>query len=186
MNVALQQQWTVEKFLAWEERQELRYEFDGIRPIAMTGGTFEHDKIQVNLVTELSIRLRGKPCQAHGNSLKIRVMDSIRYPDAFVTCTPFARDRTVAPAPIVVFEVLSPSTSDTDRIAKVREYQATASIQRYVILEQDSIAATVLVRRGADWVVTAHTGDEQLAMPDIDVVLPLAEIYSDLDLTSSA
>jgi Uma2 family endonuclease len=82
--------------------------------------------------------------------------------------------------------VLSPSTSDTDRIAKVREYQATASIQRYVILEQDSIAATVLVRRGADWVVTAHTGDEQLAMPDIDVVLPLAEIYSDLDLTSSA
>ena len=59
MNVAMQKPWTIEQFLAWEEKQELRYEFDGARPIAMTGGTFEHDAIQVNLVTALSTRLRG-------------------------------------------------------------------------------------------------------------------------------
>ncbi len=88
MNVAVCRPWTVDDFLGWEEAQDLRYEFDGVRPVAMTGGTLAHDRIQVNLVTELTTRLRGKPCRAYGNTLKIQVMGSIRYPDAFVTCTP--------------------------------------------------------------------------------------------------
>jgi nucleoside phosphorylase len=46
MNVTLRTPWTVERFLAWEERQELRHEFDGVRTIAMTGGTVAHDAIQ--------------------------------------------------------------------------------------------------------------------------------------------
>ncbi len=50
----------------------------------------------------------------------------------------------------MVFEVISPGTSRTDRIDKLREYQATASIQRYVILEQDSIGATVFSRLGLE------------------------------------
>ena len=55
---------------------------------------------------------------------------------------------TVIRDPVVVFEVLSESTSRTDRIEKLREYGATPSIQRYIILEQDTIAATVYVRKG--------------------------------------
>ena len=50
MNVVLRRPMTLPEFLVWEERQELRYEFDGSRPVAMTGGTYEHDAIQVNLV----------------------------------------------------------------------------------------------------------------------------------------
>ena len=49
MNIALRKPIGVEAFLDWEERQELRYEFDGFRPIAMTGGTSEHSAIQRNL-----------------------------------------------------------------------------------------------------------------------------------------
>src|SRR5271170_8132175 len=44
---------TLESFLPWEERQELRYEFDGFRPIAMTGGTFAHAQIQFRLLRAL-------------------------------------------------------------------------------------------------------------------------------------
>ena len=90
MNVVLRRPMTLPEFLVWEERQELRYEFDGSRPVAMTGGTYEHDAIQVNLVRSLGNRLAGKPCRAHGNSLKIEVMGSIRYSDAFVTCSPIS------------------------------------------------------------------------------------------------
>ena len=43
---ALAKPMNLESFLAWEERQELRYEFDGFRPIAMTGGTYAHAQIQ--------------------------------------------------------------------------------------------------------------------------------------------
>ena len=70
MNVALRP-WTVETFLAWEEQQELRYEFDGVRPIAITGCTVALDAIQVNLVAGLGSRLRGRRCRVHGDSLKV-------------------------------------------------------------------------------------------------------------------
>ncbi len=64
---------TLAEFLAWEERQELRHEFDGFAPVAMTGGTRAHDAIQVNLLIALGGRLRGGPCRAHGSNLKIDV-----------------------------------------------------------------------------------------------------------------
>ena len=54
--------------------------------------------------------------------------------------------------PVVVFEVLSESTSRTDRIEKLRDYGATPSIQRYVMLEQNQIAATVFYRDGSRWI----------------------------------
>ena len=83
MNVALRRPISLDDFLDWEERQELRYEFDGFQPVAMTGGTSEHSAIQRNLITALTIRLRGKPCQPHGSELKIAVAGSTRYADAF-------------------------------------------------------------------------------------------------------
>jgi Uma2 family endonuclease len=65
---------------------------------------------------------------------------------------------------------------------KLREYQATDSIQRYVILEQDSIAATVFAREGGLWTARALTDGDILAMPEIGIELPLAAIYGDVDL----
>lgn len=184
MSSVLRKPWTLEEFLAWEERQELRYEFDGIEPVAMTGGTLGHEAIGGALRALLREHLRGKPCRAWGPNSKIEVDGRIRYPDALVNCTPAPRDRTVVPEPVVVVEILSPSSSQVDRIAKLREYQATPSIQRYIILEQDGIAATMFVRRGEEWVTTVHTGDDRLAMPEIGVELALADIYADVDLTA--
>ena len=69
MSVALQKGMTLAEFLDWEERQELRYEFDGLR-------------------TLLFMRLEGKPCRPWGPTTKIEVQGHIRYPDAYVNCTP--------------------------------------------------------------------------------------------------
>jgi Uma2 family endonuclease len=171
---------TLAEFLDWEEKQELRYEFDGFQPVAMTGGTVGHEAIGGTLRALLYERLRGKPCRPWGPTIKIEVQGHIRYPDAFVNCTQVPRGNTIVPEPVVIFEVLSPSTSRTDRIEKLREYQATQSIQRYVILEQDGIAATVFSRLGADWVARALTDGDVLQMPEIDIELGLNEIYADV------
>jgi Uma2 family endonuclease len=177
MNVALRRPMSLDDFLDWEERQELRYEFDGFQPVAMTGGTSEHSAIQRNLIIALGNRLRAKPCQVHGSELKIAVAGSIRYPDAFVVCTNIPRGTTVVTDSVVVFEVLSPSSSTTDRIVKNQEYRDTPSIRRYVMLEQDRQAATVFDRAGVDWVGYVVSGDAVLAMPEIGIDLPLAELY---------
>ncbi len=178
MNVALRRPMSLDEFLAWERGQELRYEFDGIRPAAMTGGTVEHSVIATNLVRALEDRLRGKPCRAFRGDLKILVADRVRYPDAMVTCSPVPRGTDVVPEPVVVFEVLSASTAATDRIEKNEEYRLTSSIQRYVMLEQARRAATVFARTGDDWVGHVLTGDAVLAMPEIGIELPLAEVYA--------
>ena len=179
MNVALQHRWTTERFLAWEERQELRYEFDGFQPIAMAGGTAARAAIQRNLIVALGIGLRGKPCQSYGSELKIKVADGpIRYPDAFVVFTPLLPRATVVSDPVVIFEVLGESSATDDFVTKNAEYRATPSVRRYVVLQQTKAAAAVLSRKGEDWVSDILTGgDPILRMPEIGLDIPLSEIY---------
>ena len=185
MNIALRRPMTLADFLAWEERREQRYEFDGFQPVAMTGGTLDHETIGGTLRAFLHERLRGKLCRPWGPATKIEVMGRIRYPDAYVSCTPASGRGTIVPEPVVVFEVLSAGTSRTDRIEKVQEYQATPSIQRYVILEQGSIGATVFERRpSGDWAAFALTEGGSLHMPEIGVEVALAEIYADVTFPS--
>jgi Uma2 family endonuclease len=181
MSSALRKPMTLDEFLAWEESQPTRWEFDGFAPVAMTGGTQEHSIVQANLITALSNRLRGSRCRAHGSDFKIEVDGSIRYPDAFVQCTPAPRGSTVANEPVVVFEILSPSTSRTDRIVKAREYGNTASIVRYVILEPTAMAATVFTHANGVWAATVVEGAVELDMPEIGISLPLAELYTDVE-----
>jgi Uma2 family endonuclease len=182
MSNALRKPMTMPEFLAWEERQELRYEFDGFAPVAMTGGTVGHETIGGNIRAALISRLRGGPCRVYGPTLKIEVADRIRYPDAFVVCSPVGRKDTVVRDPVVVFEVLSEGTSRTDRIEKLREYAATPSIQRYMILEQDAVAAMVFTRAGEQFVVGTLRGDDMLRLPEIDVEVPLSVFYEGVEL----
>ena len=177
MSSALRKLMTLEEFLAWEEREELRWEFDGFAPVAMTGGTVGQGLIQTNLIRELGNRLRGGPWRVLGSHVKIAVAASIRYPDAFVVCTPTPRGATVITDPVVVFEVLSPSTASVDRIVKNQEYRDTPSIQRYVMLEQDRLGAIVFSREHDDWVGHVLAGDAVLALPELRIELNLAELY---------
>jgi Uma2 family endonuclease len=98
----------------------------------------------------------------------------------FVHCKPVAASETMIRDPVIVFEVVSPGSSRTDRIVKLREYRETESIRHYVILEQDSIAATVFTRQGADWTARALTESDTLSLPEIGIDLALVEIYSDV------
>ena len=76
MNLALRKPMTLAEFLEWEERQPLRYEFDGVFPVAMTGGTAGHADVQRNLAIAVGGRLRGKPCRFYGSDLKFQVAES--------------------------------------------------------------------------------------------------------------
>ncbi len=183
MSATVQQPMTKAEFLAWEEGQEFKWEFDGFAPVAMTGASVAHSTIHGNIITSLNNRLRGTPCRAHGSDLKVEVGEnSIRYPDVLIACTRQPGTDRIAAEPVVVFEILSPTTSRTDRITKAREYGATPSIQRYVILEQAAQAVTVFSRMNGIWASIVLEGDVELAMPEIGISVPLAELYLDVAL----
>ena len=183
---ALTEPMALESFLAWEERQELRYEFDGFRPMAMTGGTYAHAQIQFRLAHALIARL-GAPCRAVGSELKLQTANGIRYPDAFVVCSPVPLNATVAHDPVVIFEILSPSTANDDLGAKKAEYQALPSVQSYIVLQQTHRSAQVFRRvqektpddeKSGEWTFEFVVGpDATISLPEIGVTLPLAEIY---------
>jgi len=92
MSSALRKPMTLTDFLAWEEQQELRYEFNGFEPVAMTGGTVAHDQITFDVRTALASRLAGKPCRPLGPNVKIIADGRARYPDGMVPPAGAIRD----------------------------------------------------------------------------------------------
>jgi len=182
MNIAVRKPWTLEQFLAWEERQEMRYEFDGVGPVAMTGGTEAHAMIQVNLLRAVGNRPNRPPCRIVGSELKLIAAGHVRYPDAMILCSPAELKRTVVSDPVIVFEIMSPSSVGTDMIHKNAEYRATPSIRRHVILEQTSVAAMMFTHKGDDWVSEIVEGrDVILRLPEVGIAFPLGELYRDLE-----
>lgn len=181
MNVALRRpEMTVADFLDWENGQEDRWEFDGFQPVAMVGASPRHNRLAGNLEFALRRRLRA-PCVVYRETVRLRLATSVRYPDLMVVCTPVLPRAAEITDPVVIVEILSPGTFRTDRIEKNREYAAHPSIQRYILLEQDAIAAEVYARDGERWVRSTVTGDGVLALPEIGIEMPLAEAYAGLD-----
>ena len=175
---------TREEFLDWKGDGDTRYEFDGFEPVAMVGGVANHSLIAQNLYFALRSRLGRGPCRVMGPDAGVATAgDAVRFPDALVTCSPVSGSDRLIPGVVVVFEVLSPSSGRIDRIEKVREYRAVASIRCYVILENTSAAATLLTRAdvSANWTANALTASDMLALPDIGLQIPLAEIYQDIE-----
>jgi Uma2 family endonuclease len=167
---------TVDEFLAWERAQELRFEFDGIQPVAMTGGSLAHNRITTRLTVALVQHVR-PPCEPLGPELKVLTPGRVRYPDATIICSePDEGSDTVSPT--VVFEVLSPSTALTDRRVKAMEYAAVPTILAYVMLETDRPEVTVR-RRSSGWEAETVVGiGADLERPEAGVTIPLAAVYA--------
>lgn len=181
-------QMTLDEFLVWQESQDERYEFIDGEPRAMTGATRAHDIITVNILRELSIAVRGKPCRAStadiGVLLPSRTLKSarnLRRPDAMIECGT-RLDETTTHEPVAIFEVLSPSTRVLDQTTKFVEYQALPSLTAYVLVQQERPEVSVYRRQeDGTWTIAIVSGlDAAVTLDDVGVTLPLAEIYDRL------
>ncbi len=172
-------------FLDWAEAQNERYEFDGVQPVGMVGGTINHNRIALALHRALHSRLRGKDCEPLGPDAGIATIGStVRYPDALVTCTKLTGTERLVPGAVTVFEVVSPGSDRIDRIEKPVEYRAVETILRFIIVESRLRGVTVLQRATgtADWTETPLDADATLHLPEIGIEIPVAELYADTDL----
>jgi Uma2 family endonuclease len=186
MSIAQQQAWTTEQFLAWAEAQEGRYEFDGDRPVAMTGGTVNHAIIMRNLHRCLDTRLRGSKCTPLGPDAGVSTIGGkVRYPDALVTCSRQVGTAKTISGVVIVFEIVSPGHAGTDRITKVQEYAAVPSILRYVIIESTSQGLLDLHRQWGEteWRAEASNETGTLSLPEIGISFPIADLYEGVTLS---
>lgn len=174
MNVALQEPWTIDCFLAWEDKQEGRHEFDGVRILEVTGGSRAHQRIVSNLVRLLEDALDPARFDAVPE-MRLEVGGRVRYPDVSVVAGRVPDSvRTLRDA-VVLFEVASEDSAVVDRGDKRVEYAGLPGIRRYIILEQRRATATMLAQTIEGWAETEAT--TELNLPELGVVLTLAAVY---------
>jgi Uma2 family endonuclease len=179
MDTVLARPWTTETFLAWEDRQEGKYEFDGRDVVPMTGGSIAHQRIVGNLWMAL-IGLLGDRALLAVLEMRLRTGIRIRYPDVLVCAGPVDQTTRTLTDAMAIFEVLSDDTATTDRVEKLIDYATLSSLRCYVLLEQTAVAATLFQREpGGAWIASAHTGGA-LVLPSLDITLPLANLYQGL------
>jgi Uma2 family endonuclease len=172
--------WTVEDFLEWEAQQPERYEFIDGRIIGMVGGSVAHATIKDNVTSALNARLRGGPCRAYSEGLKVVTPVASHYPDVVVTCTSMLPTDDRIGEPVVVVEILSRTTADRDRGAKWVGYQDIASLQHYMLITQDHRRADLFSRTRDGWQIrVVRPPVDRVALPALGVELTLDEIYED-------
>jgi Uma2 family endonuclease len=176
---------SLDEFLAWEREQPERYEYVGGVVRMMTGGSLDHSTIASNLWTALRDKLRGTGCRPFRGDAKVIANQDVRYPDLSVTCSSIAGRDDIVPDPVVVIEIVSPSTEREDRGRKKFDYFATPSIRQYAIIEQDERLIDLYTRTQTGWTDEIVTGDAVLNLPAIGVEISLDAIYEDTELDAT-
>ena len=184
MNKALRRPMTQREFLSWVEAQEGRFEFDGLQPVAMTGGTNNHGIISGNLYFALRRQLGSGPCRpltAEAGAVAT-IGNKVRYPDVTVTCSPIVGTDRLIPEPVVVFEVTSAASAQHDHGDRRIEYQALPSVTCYVVAEQSHQEVTVYRRDGTGALSGATLRAGGLDLSEIGAVLTMDGIYAGVAL----
>jgi Uma2 family endonuclease len=170
-----------EEYLEGELYAQIRHEYVDGQVFAMAGTSIDHNRIARNVLTELSSRLRGGPCEAFINDIKLRIPEPANvyyYPDVMVACDPSDNAKYYRERPSHIIEVISPDTERTDRREKMLAYREIPGIKSYIILEQDRIQATLLRPAPSGWKTEIIRGaDAMLTLPDLKIEIPLARIY---------
>ncbi|HEY8565984.1 MAG TPA: Uma2 family endonuclease [Beijerinckiaceae bacterium] len=186
MNLAARrrQPMTVADFIAMirpypdEERWEL---LDG-EPVLMSPQSERHQTIVMNLLRTLDPAARGKGCKVlPGLGILNDEIDTYApIPDVIVRCGPplpdgYARD------PVLIAEVLSPSTRNNDRGRKADFYETLASLRTFLVVHQDQSLVEAWQRdaEGA-WVVRAYGPGEAITLTELELTLPVAALYADV------
>lgn len=174
---------TAAEYLALERQSEHRSEYLDGEVYAMTGASRRHNLIVLNLAAALHGQLKGRPCEVYANDMRVHVAATglFTYPDVAAVCgEPRFADAALDTLlnPILLIEVLSPSTEAYDRGKKFAHYRTLGSLAELVLVAQDEIRVERYTRQeDGRWLLSEASRGDSLALPSISCEIPLSEIY---------
>lgn len=181
---------TVEEYLEFDRASEVKHEYYDGEVFAMAGATYDHNVIVGNTYACLRSQLQSGPCRANLSDLRVQAGTSglLTYPDLTVVCgSPqfVFGQRDVLLNPVLIVEVLSPSTEAYDRGRKFAHYRTIDTLRGYVLIAQDEYRIEHFARQANDlWVLSDATcPDGTLHLPTLGCALPLADVYRETALT---
>jgi len=185
----LSNHYTVEEYLAQEELDRIRYEYIDGEIFAMASGTDNHSGVITNCLIEIGLQLRGSQCRVRSSDLRVKISETkYVYPDFSVVCgeSEFADDNhTMLTNPILVAEVLSPSSEGYDRGLKYEFYRGLSSLKAYLLIDQSRAHVELYTLQENGWLFQEFKSlDDKIKIGVIDCDLPLSEIYRGISFAS--
>jgi len=175
---------SVDEYLQLEAASTTRHEYVGGQIYAMAGASFAHNRIVFNLGGILYAQTRGTGCAGLSSDqrVKIAALPAYYYPDLTIVCgTPeleIMHDLPTLLNPTAIVEVLSPSTVTLDSSLKLADYLTLPSLQHYLLIHQDRPQVLCYTRYADEWrLVIAYALSSQIALPSVNAVLALRELY---------
>ena len=175
---------TVEEYFLLERNEpDICYEYVDGYIYAMAGGTFNHDTIKSNIQRILWGLLRGGKCRVYSSDIKVSISKA-RYfhPDVTVTCNPRNRGTgDLLLSPLLVVEVLSPTTELKDRTWKLQNYTAHPTIEEYMLVSARSIKIELYRKEENKWVYYAFGPGDDIDLVCLGVHFAVADAYEGID-----
>jgi Uma2 family endonuclease len=176
---------SAEEFITWEGGQAERHEFVNGEVFAMAGAEDRHVTVALNVAIALRAHLRGTPCRTFMSDMKLQVAaaNSFFYPDVMVTCDAAdAASPLIKTQPLLLVEVLSPSTAAYDRGEKFVHYRHIASLQEYVLIDIDT-RRTDVFRRQADgmWVLHPFATPDPVRLMSVNLEIKADALFAEIE-----
>lgn len=176
------------EYLAEERKAETKSEYYNGEVFAMAGASETHNAITVATGAALFNFLRKASCRVYQGDMRVHNKENslYTYPDIVVVCgeRQFLDDEfDTLTNPVILIEVLSPSTEDYDRGTKFKLYRTISSLQHYVLISSTEVLAEVYTRQGQDWLLSSAKGLEaKIHLSAINFNLVLSDVYAQTDL----
>jgi Uma2 family endonuclease len=175
-------------YVQLDEDSHVKHEYLDGQIYAMAGGSPEHAELAGNVIAALRTRLRGRGCHVYSSDLRVRVLATglATYPDATVVCgevaiDPADRRRQTATNPILVVEVLSPTTEDYDRGEKLEHYKRIESLREVLLVAHDRARVEVWQRApDGTWAKAECSMAATVRLAGVSCEIPVEEIYGDV------
>ena len=169
-----------DEFRTWAAGQKGRYERIAGEPVAMSPECIEHARVKSRAWAALdrAISDAGAPCEALPDGITVEIDEDTDYePDAIVNCGPPAPgDAVAATNPVIVVDVLSPSTQSIDVSEKLADYFRVPTIQHYLIFRPRR-REVIHHRRAAAEIITRVINIGSIALDPPGIVIDLAAIF---------
>jgi Uma2 family endonuclease len=183
MITTVERRYSLDEYRAIEEKAEGRNEYHNGEIVPILGITINHSRIGGNILAYLTYLLRNSKFEPINSDLRLWILEYKRglYPDVMVFAgEPQLNENRSDEVlnPILIVEVLSPSTADYDRKSKFRMYRSISNFCEYLLVEQDEPFIEKYSKQSQGWLLSDFNDlEKSISLESIGVELPIAEIY---------
>ena len=173
-----------DEYLEGERSSDVKHEYDNGYVVAMVGASRAHNLIALTLAAEIKQHIKGSPCRTYISDMKVRIQtdhnDLFYYPDVMVSCDDDPPGDYYEDKPVLIIEVLSPTTETRDKLEKLSSYSSIPTLVEYVTVAQDKVEVNRYSITDGTASLTQYQDGDNVEFVSVGVTISVKDIYADV------